>query len=110
MTQLASMGGDTSADNQADGNGETRDPQPYELHDQEGPLRPDELAAVDAWWRAANYLSVGQIYLLDNPLLRTPLQPDHVKQAMAHARLKARAWTRDHGLDIPAVSDWAWPS
>jgi xylulose-5-phosphate/fructose-6-phosphate phosphoketolase len=79
MTQLASMGGDTSADNQADGNGETRAPQPYELHDHEGPLRPDELAAVDAWWRAANYLSVGQIYLLDNPLLRAPLQPEHVK-------------------------------
>src|SRR6185295_8077617 len=33
----------------------------------------------DAWWRAANYLSVGQIYLLDNPLLRTPLLPEHVK-------------------------------
>ena len=38
-----------------------------------------ELAAVDAWWRAANYLTVGQIYLLDNPLLREPLRPDHVK-------------------------------
>ncbi len=34
---------------------------------------------LDAWWRAANYLSVGQIYLLDNPLLREPLQPRHVK-------------------------------
>jgi phosphoketolase len=31
------------------------------------------------WWRAANYLSVGQIYLLDNPLLREPLRPEHVK-------------------------------
>jgi xylulose-5-phosphate/fructose-6-phosphate phosphoketolase len=39
----------------------------------------DELALVDAWWRAANYLSVGQIYLLDNPLLREPLTLDHVK-------------------------------
>ena len=38
-----------------------------------------EIAAMDTWWRAANYLSVGQIYLLDNPLLRTPLQPEHVK-------------------------------
>ncbi|MGH2669648.1 MAG: hypothetical protein ACRDH5_11145, partial [bacterium] len=36
----------------------------------------DELALVDAWWRAANYLSVGQIYLLDNPLLREPLTLD----------------------------------
>jgi xylulose-5-phosphate/fructose-6-phosphate phosphoketolase len=39
----------------------------------------DDLALVDAWWRAANYLSVGQIYLLDNPLLRRPLTLDHVK-------------------------------
>ncbi|PNA38051.1 phosphoketolase, partial [Pseudomonas sp. MPR-AND1A] len=34
---------------------------------------------IHAWWRAANYLSVGQIYLLDNPLLREPLKMDHVK-------------------------------
>ena len=39
----------------------------------------DELRALDAHWRAANYLSVGQIYLLDNPLLREPLRPEHVK-------------------------------
>jgi hypothetical protein len=38
-----------------------------------------ELNSLDAFWRAANYLSVGQIYLLDNPLLREPLQPEHVK-------------------------------
>jgi xylulose-5-phosphate/fructose-6-phosphate phosphoketolase len=43
------------------------------------PLASDELRSVDAWWRAANYLSVGQIYLLDNPLLRQPLAPEHVK-------------------------------
>jgi xylulose-5-phosphate/fructose-6-phosphate phosphoketolase len=40
------------------------------------------LARMDAYWRAANYLSVGQIYLLDNPLLRTPLQPEHVKRRL----------------------------
>jgi xylulose-5-phosphate/fructose-6-phosphate phosphoketolase len=39
----------------------------------------DELRLLDAYWRAANYLSVGQIYLLDNPLLREPLLPEHVK-------------------------------
>src|SRR5688572_30859057 len=39
----------------------------------------EELRLLDAYWRAANYLSVGQIYLLDNPLLREPLQPEHVK-------------------------------
>jgi xylulose-5-phosphate/fructose-6-phosphate phosphoketolase len=44
-----------------------------------GPLSHDELGLIDAWWRAANYLSVGQIYLLDNPLLREPLRPEHVK-------------------------------
>ncbi|HET7727356.1 MAG TPA: phosphoketolase family protein [Candidatus Limnocylindrales bacterium] len=42
-------------------------------------LQPDELRRLDAYWRAANYLSVGQIYLLDNPLLREPLRPEHVK-------------------------------
>ena len=42
-------------------------------------LSADELATIDAWWRAANYLSVGQIYLLDNPLLREPLAREHVK-------------------------------
>jgi xylulose-5-phosphate/fructose-6-phosphate phosphoketolase len=44
-----------------------------------GPLGDGELQAIDAWWRAANYLSVGQIYLLDNPLLREPLCPEHIK-------------------------------
>ena len=39
----------------------------------------DERATLDAWWRTANFLSVGQIYLLDNPLLREPLRPEHVK-------------------------------
>lgn len=38
-----------------------------------------ELAAMDRYWRAANYLSVGQIYLMDNPMLAEPLKPDHVK-------------------------------
>jgi xylulose-5-phosphate/fructose-6-phosphate phosphoketolase len=38
-----------------------------------------ELALIDRYWRAANYLSVGQIYLLDNPLLRGPLKPEHIK-------------------------------
>jgi xylulose-5-phosphate/fructose-6-phosphate phosphoketolase len=42
-------------------------------------LAPDELKLMHAWWRAANYLSVSQIYLLDNPLLREPLSVEHVK-------------------------------
>src|SRR3954470_8768155 len=44
-----------------------------------GPLGEEELRGIDAYWRAANYLSVGQIYLLDNPLLREPLRIEHVK-------------------------------
>lgn len=42
-------------------------------------LSAGELVLMDAYWRAANYLSVGQIYLLSNPLLREPLTPDHIK-------------------------------
>jgi xylulose-5-phosphate/fructose-6-phosphate phosphoketolase len=44
-----------------------------------GPLSPELLHRIDAYWRAANYLSVGQIYLYDNPLLRKPLELSHVK-------------------------------
>jgi len=44
-----------------------------------GPLSADELQKIDAYFRAANYLSVGQIYLLDNPLLREPLKIEHCK-------------------------------
>jgi len=42
-------------------------------------LSPELLRKIDAYWRAANYLSVGQIYLYDNPLLREPLKPEHIK-------------------------------
>ncbi|MBX6389197.1 MAG: phosphoketolase family protein [Frankia sp.] len=43
------------------------------------PVTDEDVALLDAYWRAANYLSVGQIYLLDNPLLTEPLRPEHVK-------------------------------
>jgi xylulose-5-phosphate/fructose-6-phosphate phosphoketolase len=43
------------------------------------PLSAEEARRIDAWWRAANYLSVGQIYLLDNPLLKEPLELKHIK-------------------------------
>jgi xylulose-5-phosphate/fructose-6-phosphate phosphoketolase len=43
------------------------------------PLSADDLRKMDAYWRAANYLSVGQIYLLDNPLLKAPLALEHIK-------------------------------
>ena len=45
-------------------------------------LTPEELRKIDAYWRAANYVSVGQIYLCDNPLLREPLKLSHVKQLL----------------------------
>ena len=53
-------------------------------------LSEQELADIDAYWRAANYLSVGQIYLLDNPLLTKPLKLEHVKR-----RLLGH-WGEDH--------------
>ena len=48
-------------------------------HDSEHTLTPDQLRLIHAYWRAANYLSVGQIYLMDNPLLREPLRREHIK-------------------------------
>ena len=50
-----------------------------ELKPADAPLSDTELQRVSAWWRAANYLGVGQIYLLDNPLLTEPLTLEHVK-------------------------------
>jgi len=58
------------------------------------PLSPEQLQRIDAYWRAANYLSVGQIYLRDNPLLREPLAPAHVK-----ARLLGH-WGTTPGLNF----------
>jgi xylulose-5-phosphate/fructose-6-phosphate phosphoketolase len=53
-----------------------------------------DLITVDAWWRAANYLSVGQIYLLDNPLLREPLRIEHIKpRLLGH-------WGTSPGLNL----------
>ena len=42
-------------------------------------LSDKESSLIDAYWRAANYLSVGQIYLFDNPLLKVPLKDEHIK-------------------------------
>ena len=56
-----------------------------------------DLALIDAWWRAANYLSVGQIYLMANPLLREPLAPEHVKpRLLGH-------WGTTPGLNLVYV-------
>ena len=80
MTQLASTGGDTAADQERPASaGATVPPEPYQLTDAAGPLDKRALQTLDAWWRAANYLAVGQIYLTANPLLREPLQAEHIK-------------------------------
>ena len=46
------------------------------------PLAAEQLNQIDAWWRAANYLAVGMIYLQDNPLLSEPLRPEHIKNRL----------------------------
>ena len=48
----------------------------------ENPLDEKTLYNIDAYWRASNYLAVGQIYLCDNPLLKEPLQLEHVKKLL----------------------------
>src|SRR6516164_2014477 len=62
-----------------------------------GPLSPELLRKMDAYWRASNYLSVGQIYLFDNPLLRKPLKREHVKpRLLGH-------WGTTPGLNLVYV-------
>ena len=62
-----------------------------------GPLQAEELQKMDAYWRALNYLSVGQIYLLDNPLLREPLKREHIKpRLLGH-------WGTSPGLNMLCV-------
>ena len=61
------------------------------------PLSPAELSNIDAYWRAANYLTVGQIYLRANPLLREPLRPEHIKpRLLGH-------WGTSPGLNLVYV-------
>src|SRR6187401_931825 len=61
------------------------------------PLSAEELRKLDAYWRASNYLSVGQIYLLDNPLLKEPLKREHVKpRLLGH-------WGTSPGLNMLCV-------
>lgn len=50
-----------------------------QAYDMTSPLTPEELERIDAYWRATNFSSVGQIYLYDNPLLKEPLRKEHIK-------------------------------
>src|SRR5271154_4388244 len=62
-----------------------------------GPLSAEELRKMDAYWRASHYLSVGQIYLLDNPLLKVPLKREHIKpRLLGH-------WGTSPGLNMLCV-------
>lgn len=81
------------------------------------PLNDEELSRLDRPWRTANYLAVGQIYLMDNPLLREELTDDHVKPRplghwgtteMVDQRTRHRHWIRSHGDDLPEIRDWCW--
>ncbi len=60
----------------ADGERQRQEPLP------KGPLTPDLLDKMNRYWRAANYLTVGQIYLFENPLLREPLRAEHIKPTL----------------------------
>ena len=63
-----------------------------------GPLTAEQLGLMQFWWRAANYLSVGQVYLLDNPLLREDLQPKHIKpRLLGH-------WGTDDRAELSSTS------
>lgn len=50
--------------------------------DKSAPLSTEELYQINAYWRACNYLALGMIYLQDNPLLKQPLKPGHIKNRL----------------------------
>ncbi|HLS14335.1 MAG TPA: phosphoketolase, partial [Beutenbergiaceae bacterium] len=79
-----------------------------------GALQEETLATIHRWWRAANYLSVGQIYLLANPLLREDLSAEHIKPrllghwgtspGLAFIYAHANRVIRDRGLNAIYVT------
>jgi xylulose-5-phosphate/fructose-6-phosphate phosphoketolase len=97
------------------------------------PLSDEQFSLIDAYWRASNYLTVGQIYLMANPLLREPLRPDHIKPRLlghwgtspgqnfiyvhlnrlirehdANALDAHRKYIVEAFEDMPAIRNWKW--
>ena len=88
-------------------------------------LSAELLQKIDAYWRAANYLSVGQIFLYDNPLLRRPLKSEDVKKMLlghwgttpgqnfiyVHLNRVIKKYDLDKcGQDMPEIRNWRWKS
>jgi phosphoketolase len=98
-------------------------------------LSKNDLESMNAFWRACNYLSVGMIYLRDNPLLKEPLKTEHVKhrllghwgaspalsfvwvhlnrlhlkEEMRNAIIDNLNYAHEHGTDRPEIVNWTWP-
>ena len=74
------------------------------------PLDAEELRLINAWWRACNYLSVGMIYLRDNPLLKEPLKIEDVKhRLLGHSGASpALSFTWAHPIESSSATIWTW--
>ena len=74
-----------------------------------GPLSPELLAKMNAYWRAAIYLSVGQIYLKDNPLLERPPTLETLAAVVLLRTMAPDLKIRVVNDDLPEIRDWRWP-
>ena len=87
------------------------------------PLTPDQLRAIDAYWRASLYLCVGMLYLRANPLLKDPLRPEHIKRrllghwgsdpgqtlVLRNEICRHQRYAYETGEDMPEITNWKWP-